>query len=230
MGTTTAVINAHVSEQLTGLMHSFGNLFVHVSGEGKVDFRAPGMGSGWLGMIKIILSGDVGCMKPYKGYDTCAFDQAIEYLMDLDMTPHLNSSINEEYLVDRETWVKFIQGIKEECSFVGKPLPKYTFELKTADEKHVITTIVLEPMCNGFVVGEYQASKEAEYIGVIEDYDQPKIDACFIQCEGKEYEIELDKLIHYRHRKYQPRKGDYLLFNNDKGVYVILPQEDYSIH
>lgn len=227
---TTAALNAHVNEQLVRLMHSFGNLFVHVSGEGKVDFRAPGMGSGWLGMIKVILSGDVGCMKPYQGYDTCAFDQAIEYLMDLDMAPHLNSSINEEYTVDRERWVKFIQGIKDECSFVGKPAPKYKFELRSDDGKHVITTIILEPMCNTFVVGEYNATKECEYIGVIEDYDQPKIDSCFIQCEGKEYEVELDKLIHYRHRKYQPRKGDYFLFNAESKAYIILPQEDYSIH
>lgn len=229
MGSTT-LTNATVSDELVKLMHSFGNLFVHVTGEGKVDFRAPGMGAGWLGMIKIILSGDIGCMKPYKGYDTCAFDQAIEYLMDMDMAPHLNSSTNEEFTVSRDVWVAFIQSIKEECSFVGKALPKYAFELKSESGEDVICTITLEPICNGFVVGELAAAKEYSYIGVVEDYDQPKIDSCFIQCEGKEYEIELDKLIHFRNRKYQTRKGDYLLHNEEKGLYLVLPQEDYSIH
>ncbi|EBY9763963.1 hypothetical protein D5W64_12690 [Salmonella enterica subsp. enterica serovar Saintpaul] len=222
--------NASISEEVLRLTHSFGNLLVHVSGEGKVDFRTPGMGSGWLGMIKIIISGDVGCMKPYKGYDTCALDQAIDYLIDIELAPHLNTSLNEEFVVSDERWKAFIMSIKEECSFVGNPKPKYKFELKSDDDKHVVTTIVLEPLANDFVVGEFTAAKHATFIGPITDYDQPKINSCFIVAEGKEYEIDFDKLIHYRHRKYIPRPGDYLLYNEEKGFYVILPQEDYSIH
>lgn len=230
MSSATRMTNEQISGELLDLIHSFGNLLVHVSGEGKVDYRVAGMGAGWLGMIKVILSGDVGCMKPYKGYDTCAFDQAIEYLMSLEMVPHLNSSLNEGYTVTPEAWTKFVQHIKDECSFVGNPKPKYMFELRSEDDKHLVTTVSIEPLCNAFVVGEFQAGKEYEYVGVITDYDQPKINSCFINVEEKEYEIELAKLIHFRHRLYQPRKGDYLLYSPVKEIYVILPQEDYSIH
>lgn len=230
MSTSTRVANEQIATELVDLMHSFGNLLVHVSGEGKVDYRISGMGSGWLGMIKVILSGDVGCMKPYKGYDTCAFDQAIEYLLSLEMVPHLNSSINEKYTVTPEAWNKFVLGIKEECSFVGRAQPKYFFKLLAEDGKTVVTTVSLEPLCNEFVVGEFQAGKQYEFIGVITDYDQPKINSCFINVEEKEYEIELAKLIHFRHRKFLPGKGDYLLHSPEKGLYVILPKEDYSIH
>lgn len=224
------VVNAAINDEVLRLTHSFGNLLVHVSGEGKVDFRTPGMGSGWLGMIKVIISGDVGCMKPYKGYDTCALDQAIDYLIDIELAPHLNMCSNEKYLVSDEAWKSFIMDIKEECSFVGSPKPKYKFELRSEDDEHVITTITLEPLANDFVVGEFTAVSKATFIGLITDYDQPKIASCFITAEGKEYEIDLEKLIHFRHRKYIPRPGDYLLRDEDKDVFIIIPQEDYSIH
>lgn len=231
MSTSTTIINQHLSDEIIRLNHAFGNLLVHVSGEGKVDFRAAGQGSGWLGMIKVIYSGDTGCMKPYKGYDTCAFNQAIEFLMDLDMVPHMNLGSNEEYTVTPETWRKFVQGIEEECSFVGSPKKKYVFELKQEDGDKVITTIVLEPLCNEFVVGEVTAAKHCELIGIISDYDQPLIKSCFIVAEEKEYKIELENLIHFRHRKFIPRKGDYLLRHHEnENVYIVLPQEDYSIH
>ncbi|AEV89621.1 hypothetical protein OBP_184 [Pseudomonas phage OBP] len=223
-------INKLVAEELTKLMHSFGNLFIHVSGEGKIDFLQKD-GPGWLGMIKYVVSGDIGCMKPYKGYDTCALDQAIDYLLNLEYAPHLNSSANEEFLPDDETWKKFIMDIKEECSYQGHPKPKYKFELLGGDDgKTVVTTVTLEPICNEFIVGEYKASQKAEFIGEIDDYDQPKINGCWVKVGDKIIDIELDKLIHFRHRKYQPRKGDYLLHDESKGVYIILPQADYSIH
>lgn len=224
------VVNGNISDQVVRLMHSFGNLFVHVSGEGKVDFRAHGMGSSWLGMIKNVVSGDVGCMKPYKGYDTCALDQTIDFLLNLELAPHMNISTNEEYVVTQDTWRAFVNSIKEECTFIGKPKPKYKFELKTFDGTKVVATVVIEPLCNEFVIGEYNASESAEYIGVIEDYDQPRINSCFIKVNGEDKEYQLDELISYRHRKYQPRKGDYLLRDLESKFYIILPQEDYSIH
>lgn len=223
-------MNKLVSDELTRLIHSFGNLFIHVSGEGKLDFLQK-EGPGWMGMIKYIVSGDMGCMKPYKGYDTCALDQAIDYLLNLESMPHLNLSTNEQYLPDAETWRKFIMEIKEECTFLGAPKPKYKFELLGGDDgKTIVTTIVLEPICNDYIAGEYKASQKAVFLGTIEDYDQPKTNGCWVLVNGEVIDIELDKLIHFRHRKYQPRKGDYLLHDESKGVYIILPQEDYSIH
>lgn len=223
-------MNKLVSEELIRLMHSFGNLFIHVSGEGKVDFLQKD-GPGWLGMIKYVVSGDIGCMKPYKGYDVSALDQAIDYLLNLDNCPHLNSSINEEFLIGPEVWRKFILDIKEECSFTGACKPKYTFELLGGDDgKTVVTTVTLEPICNEFVVSEYKASQKCELVGVIEDYDQPKVNACWVKVGEEIIDIPLDKLIHFRHRLYQPRAGDYLLRDESKDIYIILPQEDYSIH
>lgn len=223
-------INRQIGEELVRLMHSFGNLFVHVSGEGKIDFRMEGMGSAWAGMIKTIISGDIGCMKPYKGFEVCALDQAIDYLINLELAPHMNLSTNEEWVVTPDVWQAFIMEIKDECTFIGKPKPKYLFELKSLDGETVIATVAIEPLCNEFVVGEFNAAKSAEFVGEIEDYDQPKIKSCFIRVNGDELEIELDKLIYYRHRKYQPRKGDYLLKDVESGYHFILPQEDYSIH
>lgn len=223
-------INKLVSEELTRLMHSFGNLFIHVSGEAKVDFRQTD-GPGWMGMIKYIVSGDMGCMVPYKGYDTCALDQAIDYLINLDIVPHLNFSTNEQYVPDQEDWRKFIMGIKEECTYLGHPKPKYRFEMLGGDDgKTVVAVVTLEPICNDYIAGEYKASQNAEFLGIISDYDQPKLKECWVVVNGETIDIPLDKLIHYRHVKYQPRKGDYLLRDESKGVYIILPQEDYSIH
>lgn len=227
-------LNAAVSTELQLLMHRFGNLFLHISGEGKVDFRSSaGDGHGWLGMLKTVISGDIGCMTTYPGYDTCALDTALDYLYGIDLFPHLNSSVNEEYVPSPEQWRKFVDGIREELKTLpeSKYKPKYQYKYYAdSDTDTAIVTVTLEPLCNTFVVGEYNASNKHEYLGVIEDYDQPKIKTAFVRVNGEEIEIELERLIHFRHRLYQPRKGDYLLFDAENNAYIILPQEDYSIH
>lgn len=223
-------INKDISDTLIHLTNTFGNLLVHVSGEGKIDFQQK-ESSSWLGMVKYIISGDIGCMKPYKGFDVSAFDQAIEYLLALENLPHLNSSINEEYVVSSEKWREFILGIKEDLSFVGSYKKKYFYELKGGDSGDVIVaTISIEPLVNRFVVGEFNAAKNLEFLGELDDYDQPMIKSAVITINGEDMTIGLERLIHFRGRKYQPRKGDYLLYDKEKDYYVILPQEDYSIH
>ncbi|QYN79927.1 hypothetical protein PQD71_gp034 [Kosakonia phage Kc263] len=237
MSETTDVtfLNELVSDELKRLMHRFGNLLVHVSGEGKVDFRgATGDNCGWIGMSKTIISGDLGCMTPYSGFDTCALDVALDFLYNLDLAPHLNSSINEEFVPAPEEWRKFIDGIKVELKNLLEPNFKmrYTFTLYNDEEQKVpVATVRLEPLCNAFVIGEFNAAGKHEYLGVIEDYDQPKINHCWITVNGSTIDdIELKRIIHFRHRRYQPRKGDYLLYDAEKDVYIILPQEDYNIH
>lgn len=230
-----AFLNELVSDELKRLMHRFGNLLVHISGEGKVDFRgATGDNCGWIGMTKHIISGDLGCMTPYPGYDTCALDVALDFLYNLDLAPHLNSSVNEEFVPAPEEWRKFIDGIKVALKDLLEPnyKRKYTFTFYNDEEQKVpVVTVKLEPLCNTFVVGEFNAANKHEYLGVIEDYDQPKINHCWITVNGSTIEdIELKRLIHFRHRRYQPRKGDYLLYDAEKDVYIILPQEDYNIH
>lgn len=230
-----AEINVAINSELQRLMHRFGNLFLHVSGEGKVDFRSSvGEGHSWLGMLKAVISGDVGCMTPYPGYDVCALDTALDYLYGMDLFPHLNSSVNEEYVPSTEQWRKFVDGIRAEL----KQLPDDKYKAKyqytyyaDSDTDTPIVTVTLEPLCNTFVVGEYNAAGKHEYLGVIEDYDQPKVNHCWITVNGSTIDdIELKRVIHFRHRKFQPRKGDYLLYDAEADVYIILPQEDYSIH
>jgi hypothetical protein len=222
------LLNSQISSDLITLNNTFGNLLVHVSGEGKVDFS--GAGAGWLGMIKYIISGDIGCMKPYKGYDTCALDNAIEFLLNLDTVPHLNSSAFEEFTITPEKWREFVLSIKEDCSFVGDFKNKYVYTLRGGDKDVPVVTVRLEPLCNEFVIGEFTASQKCEFLGTLEDWDQPKIKSAFVMVNGAELELQLERLIHFRHRLYQPRRGDYLLYDKEKDVYIILPQEDYSIH
>lgn len=219
----------YVGQELIRLMHSFGNLHVHISGEGKVDFLQK-EGPSWLGMIKFIISGDIGCMKPFKGYDVSALDQAIDYLLNLDQAPHSNLSTNEEFVPDVESWKKFVMDIKESTEFTGNPKPIYKFSmLGGKDGKTVITTVTIEPLANQDVVGEFGAVQKNTFLGMIEDYDQPKIDSCFIKAEGTEYEIQLDKIITFRNKRI-PQRGDYLLKDEETEMYIVIPGEDYSIH
>ncbi len=223
--------NERLSAQLIDLTHTFGNLFIHISGEGKVDFR--GAGQGWVGMIKNIISGDIGCITPYEGYDTCALVQALNMLYGLETCPHLNSSVNEQYIVEPDNWKLFVDSIKEHFDDLDPHnfKPKYTFTLKGGDDgKTTVAVVTLEPLCNAFVIGEFNAAEKFEFLGELEDYDQPGINHCWVVVNGEQIDIDFGRLIHYRHRKYEPRKGDYILYSPEDDFYVILPQEDYHIH
>lgn len=228
------VLNKTISNDITKLTHRIGNLFIHLSGEGKVDFRGGlGDNSGWAGMVKKVISGDLGCFTPYDGSDVCALDQAFDYLMALDIAPHLNSSLYEEYLVDTSDWLAFLKEAYDKLKGLSSDEYKrrYMFTLKGGKDKDIpVVTLRLEPLVNVFVVGEYQSLVKHTFLGEIDDYDQPHIRKAFIMIDGKELEIELNRLICFRHRKYQPRKKDYLLHDEENDVYIILPQEDYSIH
>jgi hypothetical protein len=228
-GSLMDVTNRTISEDLIMLTNTIGNLLIHVSGEGKVDFRQK-EGPGWLSMIKYIISGDIGCMRPYKGYDTCAFEQAIEWLLNLESVPHLNSSVFEEYVVEPEKWREFVLGIKEDLSFVGAFKKQYIYELKGGPlGDDVIAVIKLEPLVNAFVTGEFQATRKMEFMGQMEDYDE-ELKFITPTINGKDLKIDRERLVIFRGPKFRPRKGDYLLFDEEGNYYVILPQEDYSIH
>lgn len=228
--------NRQLSAELLNLMSKIGNLHLHVSGEGKVDFLGEGT-KGWVGMYSVIYSGDIGCLIPYENYPKCALDNAVEALGALECLPHLNSSINEKYTPDSDQWAKFVLDIKQYFIDMkpGEEKAQYQFKLELAGDDDVLlppsVVVTLKPLCNEFVVGEFNATKKYNYIGQITDFDQPKIKNCFIVAEEKEYEIELDKLLHFRNKsRWEPSKGDYLLFNPETSIYVILPKEDYSIH
>lgn len=222
------LINRHISTELVTLSNTFGNLLVHLSGEAKLDFRIEHNVGPWLGMIKNIISGDIGCMRPMKGYDQSAFDLAIDLLLNVQNAPHLNLPDNEKYVVSAEKWREFIMSIKEDRSFVSHDEVRYMYELKVGDV--VVTRIKFEPLVNTFVVGEFRAAQRLDFVGEISDYDQNRINSAWVVVNGEEIDVDLSRLIHYRHRKYQPGKGDYLLYDREKDYYVLLPREDYSIH
>jgi len=230
----TEVINRRTSTELIRLMSVFGNLHVHVSGEAKVDFRgALGQNNAWVGMASTIISGDIGCLVPYEKYPTCALDNALDFLYNLECAPHLNSSINNEHVPDVQQWKEFVDSIaKEMKNLVSTNYKKmYVFELKLEGGKAPVAIVTLKPLCNEFVAGEYIAANKYTFLGTIEDFDQPKIRSCFIVANGVEHEIELEKLIYFRNKLFfAPDKGDYLVKNEENGIYVILPKEDYSIH
>lgn len=230
----TEIFNRNISTELLRLMSVFGNLHVHVSGEAKVDFRgALGQNNAWVGMTSTIISGDIGCLRPYESYPTCALDNALDFLYNLECAPHLNSSINEEHVPDSVQWKAFVDEIEKEMkNLVDANYKKlYQFELKLEGAEIPTVIVTLKPLCNEFVSGEFIAANKYSFLGVIDDFDQPKLKSCFIVANGKEYEVDLAKLIYFRNKTFfAPDKGDYLVKDEDTGFYVVLPKEDYSIH
>lgn len=225
--------NTFHSEELKRLMNKFGNLVLHVSGEAKIDFNTRV--TGWLPMIKLVYSGDIGCMTPYSGYDVCARDNAIDFLLDLDTCPHLNSSAFDKYVPTPEEWKTWILKVKADLDDYlteGIVMKRYNFSLsKEVDGVNVvICTLTLEPICNEFVVGEMTAAKHNEFLGELDDFDQPGLKFTVATIGGKDIEIQTDDLCHFRGKQYLPRKGDYLLRDVERKLYIVLPQEDYSIH
>lgn len=225
-------VNQGVADDIVHLMNTIGNLHLHVSGEAKVDFRGgAGPTNGWAGLVSTIISGDTGCMKSYDNNPKCALDAVIEYLRYLEPVPHLNSSEYEEFVPSKEEWDTFVDDI--ETSMKGLKVSDYEIKYHFGLTKNgvVVTTVTLKPLCNVFVVGEFRATRNFNYIGEIQDYDQPMTNAVVIRCEDEDHTIQFENLTYYRSRKHRwPRKGDYLLKDPNSDKYVVLPQEDYSIH
>lgn len=219
---------SYIEPELMKLMHRFGNLFVHVTGEGKVDFRDKSRTTDTkYGMVKFIISGESGCMTPLQGYDTCALDQAIDKLLSYEVVPRKGK---EDSIEEFFGWEEFVtecvrRSIKDTCG--TKAYYRYRYPDPTGGDLLIVT---VEPLCNAMVVGEYNAGNDCEYIGVIDDIDKPKIKSHIITVDGKDLEVFDEEMIHFRGLKYVPKKGDYLLKDPETNYYIILPQEDYSIH
>lgn len=171
-------------------------------------------------------------MKPYDNNPKCALDVIIEYLRYMELVPHLNSSEYEKFVPSKEEWKDFIDTIETEMKAlkVTDYKGEYTFTFSNAN-KVPLVTVNLKPLCNVFVVGEFRATRNFNYIGKIQNIDESTTNAIVITCEDKDFTIQSEDLVYYRNRKYKnPRKGDYLLKDPDSDKYVVIPQEDYSIH
>lgn len=223
--------NELIRSELIKVMSLIGDLWIHVNGEGKIDFADVFKRPAHAAMVQSIIAGDIGCLTPYEGYEDCALGNAIDLLYQMDPVPHLNSSAFEKYVPTIEEWKEFVDSIKKHMEDLSESSYqiKYTFELKKEGE--VIATVVMKPICNAFVVGEYSAGNKYELLGEMDDYDQPMIDNVVITIDGKDITIPNNKLTYYRNRiRRFPRKGDYLLRDLKSDNYLVLPQEDYSIH
>lgn len=225
-----------IREQIKRVTSKIGNLHLHINGESKLDFfvgKTPSLTP----MYSIIISGDNGCLHPYdEQEDNCALDEALLILRSVKVVPHLNSSEFEKYVVSPEEWAKWIDDIEDdfkEHARLGQYLHKYDFSLnKLVDGVNVtVATINIQPIVTEFVIGEITAADKATLIGIIDDFDKPKIKSVIVTVNNEDIEIEDDKILVYRNkRRFQPGKGDYLLKDVESEVYYILPGEDYSIH
>lgn len=219
--------SSYIRQELKKLMHNFGNLSLHVTGEGKVDLvGVTAAGSTWMGMFKTIITGDTGCIYPLPGYDITALDQVIDILLDIETRPHMNIVDNEIYCVDGESYKAEILAFKEEIKNDAYYSSRYTKEIKVNGV--VVMTITVEPLVNEFVIGEYNAAQKNVLLGQIEDYVGEGDGIINFTADGTSYEFKTSDLVLYR--DFIPKVGDYLLLNEEKGKYVVLPGYDYSIH
>lgn len=219
--------SSYIRQELKKLMHNFGNLSLHVTGEGKVDLVGiTATGSTWMGMFKTIITGDTGCIYPLPGYDVTALDQVIDILLDIETRPHMNIVDNEKYCIDTESYKSEILAFKEEIKNDGHYSSRYIKEIKVNGV--VVMVITIEPLVNEFVIGEYTAAQKNVFLGPIENYVTFGDDVCKITADSTEYEFNVKDLILYR--DFVPKAGDYLLLDEERKAYVILPGYDYSIH
>ncbi len=91
------------TDTLERLTRKFGNLFLHISGESKVSFLGL-KGNSWNGFITTCFDGDLGCMERIEDERPCALDNALQFMRDLTITPHLNLDENSKYTLTEEEW------------------------------------------------------------------------------------------------------------------------------
>lgn len=224
------------TETLERLTRKFGNLFLHISGESKVSFLGL-KGNSWNGFITTCFDGDLGCMERIEDERPCALDNAFQFMKDLTITPHLNLDENSKYTLTEEEWndelLAFAKYV-EENPFQKYFLHRVYHKGEPNDDKAVIT-IELRPLCNTYVIGEYQASNEAEFLGEVTAVkSKDGFDTLIFSRDKFAFLLETtnDKHLYsnencIKYREHIPTKGDYLLRDNGTGKLVILPKNDY---
>ncbi len=224
------------TDTLERLTRKFGNLFLHISGESKVSFLGL-KGNSWNGFITTCFDGDLGCMERIEDERPSALDNAFRFMRDLTITPHLNLYENSKYTLTEEEWnseldqfLKFI-----ESNPFNKTYQHYVYHKGETNKVETVITIQLKPLCNTYVVGEYHASNEAEFLGEVTAVNsEDGSDALIFSCDKFAFLLETtnDKHLYsnencIKYREHIPTKGDFLVRDNGTGKLVILPKNDY---
>lgn len=242
--------NERIRSDINMLTHKFGNLEVHLSGEGRTSFLGTA-DNGWVGFAHLVFDGDIGCMTPYPGYDVCALDNGFGFLHKLEVVPHLNMGSCSEYVISKDSWKRQLEKFKKEIK--DNPYqPTYHYSIKGKSEEDpeevTVVTIKIKPLVNEFVTGEYNAAEKGEYLGRIAKVDTTREDGITLIRSTKdkdEFEVVvlLDKVAEELadrenrivlnqdnttvYRGIIPREGDYLVKDVQSGDFVVIPAMDY---
>lgn len=224
------------TDTLERLTRKFGNLFLHISGESKVSFLGL-KGNSWNGFITTCFDGDLGCMERLEDERPSALDNAFQFMRDLTITPHLNLDENSKYTLTEEEWNSELDQFLEfiESNPFNKTYQHYVYHKGETNKIETVITIQLKPLCNTYVIGEYQASNEAEFVGEVTAVkSKDGFDTLIFSRDKFAFLLETTNDNHLytnensiKYREHIPTKGDYLLRDNGTGKLVILPKNDY---
>lgn len=224
------------TDTLERLTRKFGNLFLHISGESKVSFLGL-KGNSWNGFITTCFDGDLGCMERLEDERPSALDNAFQFMRDLTITPHLNLDENSKYILTEEEWNSELDQFVEfiESNPFNKTYQHYVYHKGETNKIETVITIQLKPLCNTYVIGEYQASNEAEFVGEVTAVkSKDGFDTLIFSRDKFAFLLETTNDNHLytnensiKYHEHIPTKGDYLLRDNGTGKLVILPKNDY---
>lgn len=224
------------TDTLERLTRKFGNLFLHISGESRVSFLGL-KGNSWNGFITTCFDGDLGCMERLEDERPSALDNAFQFMRDLTITPHLNLDENSKYILTEEEWNSELDQFLEfiESNPFNKTYQHYVYHKGETNKIETVITIQLKPLCNTYVIGEYQASNEAEFVGEVTAVkSKDGFDTLIFSRDKFAFLLETTNDNHLytnensiKYREHIPTKGDYLLRDNGTGKLVILPKNDY---
>lgn len=225
-----------LTNTLERLTRKFGNLFLHITGESKVSFLGL-KGNSWNGFIATCFDGDLGCMERLEDERPSALDNAFLFMRNLTITPHLNLDENSKYTLTDEEWNTELDQFLEfiESNPFNKTYQHYVYHKGETNKIETVITIQLKPLCNTYVIGEYHASNEAEFLGEVTAVNsEDGSDALIFSCDKFAFLLETtnDKHLYsnencIKYREHIPTKGDFLVRDNGTGKLVILPKNDY---
>lgn len=234
---TTTIRTEQSIKTLESLTRKFGDLFLHLSGEGKVSFHGL-KGASWNGFLVTRFDGDLGCMEPLEPPTLCAYENALKLMRSLHIVPSLNLGENQQYTLTSEQWLdeldKFVNAIE------SNPFQKeYSHAIYvTLDDGTVVNVIniLLKPICNTFVIGEFTASNEGEYLGEItkvlskDGFETLMFsnDRFHFKLETTEGTFDYNDENFLRYRQHIPHSGDFLVKDPKTNKLIVLPRCDYT--
>lgn len=229
-------IHTETLSTLERITRKFGDLYLHLSGEGKVSFQGLSDASA-SGFIVTRFDGTFGCMERLIEDCTCALQDAILFMGNLNIVPNLNLDENSKYTLTPEEWNKELSDFakKIEENPFKKDFHHYIYYKDKNGKDETVISIVLQPLCNAEVIGEFHASSEAEFLGEVtavkskDGYDTIMFTsdkfAFLLETTNDKHLYDDENCLKYR--RHIPTAGDYLLRDNGSGKLIVLPRRDY---